>query len=500
MMMTEAAEFLKAAEQNLTEEIKRLYLERQVPWVIGYSGGKDSTVIVQLVWNALKELPNEQRQYPVYVITTDTLVENPIVAAWVTGSLKAMGEAARNEGLPIEPHLLEPDTSQTFWVNLIGRGYPAPRHGFRWCTERLKIKPSTRFIQETISASGEVVLVLGVRKAESATRSGNISRRQAEHGHRLRPHDDMPGCQTYTPIEEWGNADVWKYLHQVKNPWGVSNKDLQAMYAGATEDNECPVVVDTTTPSCGSSRFGCWVCTLVEEDKSMGAMINNDHEKEWMLPLLELRNELDFRNPSARANDRARRDFRRMGGRLQFYNRKSSTDSDSSEQRLIPGPYTQAAREEWLRKLLTVQQVIRNNPESPSHVKEIELVTLKELEEIRRIWVVEKHEIEDLVPQIYSEVVEEPYPGQSIDHDLVFNAEALAILRDVCDDDPLSYEMLRDLLDIERRYSTKAKRRGIFNDLERVIQRCYYENEEDALTFHKERMTEPEPLSKTVTQ
>src|SRR5687767_14380607 len=124
---------------GLTAEIRELYVSDQVPWVVGYSGGKDSTAILQLVWQALSELPEVQRTKPVHVISTDTLVENPVVAGWVTRSLEIMGEAAAAQGLPITPHRLTPEIADTFWVNLIGRGYPAPRPKFRWCTERLKI-------------------------------------------------------------------------------------------------------------------------------------------------------------------------------------------------------------------------------------------------------------------------------------------------------------------------------------------------------------------------
>ncbi|MCB1193045.1 MAG: hypothetical protein H7A23_12965 [Leptospiraceae bacterium] len=36
---------------------------------------------------------------------------------------------------------------------------------------------------------------------------------------------------------------------------------------------ECPLVIDDTTPSCGNSRLGCWTCTVIDQDKSMGYMI-----------------------------------------------------------------------------------------------------------------------------------------------------------------------------------------------------------------------------------
>jgi len=119
------------------EEIRRLYQWDQVPWVIGYSGGKDSSAVLQLVWLALKELPPEKRTKPVHVISTDTLVEQPVVATWVDASHARMRQAAAEQQMPITPHKLTPDVKDTFWVNLIGRGYPAPRKLFRWCTSRM---------------------------------------------------------------------------------------------------------------------------------------------------------------------------------------------------------------------------------------------------------------------------------------------------------------------------------------------------------------------------
>ena len=204
-----------------------------------------------------------------------------------------MRAAAREQEMPIHPHKLTPEVADSFWVNLIGRGYPAPGQKFRWCTERLKIKPSNKFIRGVVQKYGEAILVLGTRKAESQRRSINMekhARRRVRE--RLVPNASLPNSLVYTPIEDWKNDDVWLYLMQVKNPWGHDNKSLLGMYQGATEGGECPLVVDSSTPSCGTSRFGCWVCTVVDKDRSMEAMIKNDEEKVWMTPLLELRNEL----------------------------------------------------------------------------------------------------------------------------------------------------------------------------------------------------------------
>ena len=193
-----------------------------------------------------------------------------------------MEESAKKQGLPIVPHRLTPVTSNTFWVNLIGRGYPYPRKDFRWCTDRMKIDPSNRFIKSILDAESEAIMVLGSRKAESAVRKavleGYEKKRYRAH---LSPNGSFPNSYVFTPIENWSNDNVWQFLVQYENPWGHSNKDLLAMYSGASADGECPLVIDTSTPSCGNSRFGCWVCTMVTEDKSMAAMIQNDEEKSW---------------------------------------------------------------------------------------------------------------------------------------------------------------------------------------------------------------------------
>lgn len=460
--------------------VREMYAADETPWIIGYSGGKDSTATVQLAWLALRELPAEKRTKPVYVITTDTLVENPIVSSWVTRSLEVMSETAKTENMPFVTHLLTPDVANSFWVNLIGRGYPAPRPKFRWCTERLKIKPSSRFIESVASKHGEVILLLGVRRSESISRGQAFERREQSAVHQsLSHHPDLLNTLVYTPIEDWSSDDVWMFLLREKNPWGYNNKDLMAMYRGASEDNECPVVVDTSTPSCGSSRFGCWTCTLVEQDKSMSAMIQNDKEKEWMLPLLKIRNELDFRTEAARTLEKERRDFRRMGGHLQYYHQKNG------EIQLIPGPYTQKARAHWLKRLLETQKKIHNDSSAPIHIKSWKLISMEELEEIRRIWLVDKHEVEDLVPKIYTQVLGEEYPGGKSSSSDLFDDSILELLRAACGENDVRYETARNLLAIEQKYQKMGARRGLFTDLEQTIKNGCFENEQEALEFKR---------------
>lgn len=459
-------EGLAAKVATLAAEIRELYLSDSVPWVLGYSGGKDSTATLQLVWYALAGLSPEQRTKPVHVISTDTLVENPIVAAWVASSLDEMRKAAVADNMPFRPERLTPAVTNTFWVNLIGKGYPAPRPKFRWCTERLKIKPSNAFITDVVKDRGEVILVLGIRKQESAARA-----RAMDHHERLRvrerlsPNANLPNSLIYSPVEDWSNDDIWTYLMQVANPWGYRNRDLLTLYQGASADGECPLVVDASTPSCGDSRFGCWVCTLVEQDKSMAAMIQNDQDKEWMLPMLELRNELDVKD------DRHMRDFRRMNGSVQIFHGRA-----------IPGPYTQEWRAHWLRRVLQVQSWVREH--GPKEMHQITLISPAELDEIRRIWVVDKHEIEDLLPAIFEESTGAPFSGERIDDGSCFSAQDLALLKEACGDDRVRYETLRELLEVERKHRVATRRSGLFDALEKTMRRGLHGDEAAAVEFN----------------
>jgi len=466
----------KSDINDLSEIIRKLYLEDSIPWVIGYSGGKDSTATLQLVWMALADLPLEKRQHKtVHVISTNTLVESPIVAKWVDNSLVKMECQAEADNLPIIPHRLTPDYNDTFWVNLLGRGYPYPRPTMRWCTDRLKIKPSNTFVQNVVSAYGEVILLLGTRKAESAARAKTMryyeNLRVRDY---LSPNGSIQNELVFSPIENWTDDDVWFFLMQYKNPWGHSNKDLMTMYRGASADNECPLVISTETPSCGKSRFGCWVCTLVEQDKSMAAMIMNDSEKEWMSPLLNFRNFIGDIN-----KDIERRDFRRMKGNVLMF-----------RGHLVHGPYKKKVREAWLEKLLEIQKEINTN--GPKEFCDLELITLEELKRIRKIWMDEKHEFDDSLPGIFEKVMGIPFESHISGQDSLFGKGEWELLSNICQEkhpeEQLLFEMVAGIVDVEKTSVDRRKRYGILNAVEAQIKRSFYKDEEDALAYASNRL------------
>lgn len=466
----------KKAVDELKDRTRDLFLQDEIPWVIGYSGGKDSTAALQLVWYSLRDLPENQRMHKaVHIISTDTQVEQPLVSKWVEQSHELMRSAATEQRMPIEPHRLLPEVGNSYWVNLIGRGYPAPRPTFRWCTSRLKIDPSNRFILDMVKTFGETILVLGTRRAESSRRAANMARYESKRSREwLSPNGSLPNSYVYTPLEDWVTDDVWLFLMQYENPWGCSNKDLLTMYRGASADAECPLVLDTATPSCGNSRFGCWVCTLVSQDKSMEAMIANDDEKAWMSPLLDLRNEMACLDAGGRMNDRIHRDYRRMDGTITL-----------KDEQTVHGPYLKEWREHLLRRLLQIQETMRET--APRALGPISLITDDQMREIRRIWLLEKHQFDDSVSEIYESVTGRPYPYIGDIESKPFGRQEWQILEDMCGSNYVSRELLGGLLDVEQRFSAVLSKRSISQELEAVVRRCFYQNEHDAVQYQKRR-------------
>jgi DNA sulfur modification protein DndC len=447
---------------DLYAEVQKVYLENKSPWVLGYSGGKDSTATLQLVWMAIKKLPPEKRHKLIYVISSDTFVETPIIVGHIDTNLEAINNAAKSEGLPFEAHKVVPEVTDTFWVCLLGKGYPAPTTRFRWCTERMKINPADKFILSRVAEFGDVVMVLGARRGESATRDQVMKNREIP-GSKLRRHSSLPNAFVYAPIEEFSTNDVWTFILQGndgRSPWGGNNAELVGMYKSAA-GGECPLVVDNSTPSCGSSRFGCWVCTVVEKDHSMESLVDNGEE--WMEPLLEFRNKLaTHRRPEVK---RKIRSVKRRDGRV--WRKKNA---DGTEGPPIPGPYLFDVRCDMLRELLTIERRVRKEGPDPN----ARLIREDELREIRKIWRTEEQDWQDSVPKIYKEVTGDELPGIADDTTSFTRADA-ELLKEVCDRHNVPTRLVGKLLDLERDMQGMSRRAGIFKQIDRVFREDWKE-------------------------
>lgn len=190
------------------------------PWIVTFSGGKDSTLVAHLVFEALLELPPSLRSRKVYFVSNDTLVESPLVAQHMHKSLEKILDAARILKLPIEGTVTKPSLDKTFWTLLIGKGYPSPNRNMRWCTDRLKIEPTSQFIKNTVDENGAVIILLGVRKDESSARKASIESHQNISASNLTPHGSLTNAFVYRPIMDVSTDDVWEFLSINNPPWG----------------------------------------------------------------------------------------------------------------------------------------------------------------------------------------------------------------------------------------------------------------------------------------
>lgn len=439
---------------TLRNEVKRIYLNDKRPWVIGYSGGKDSTAILRLVCESLAELPASARTKPVFVVSSDTLVETPVVVNLITETLATVQEFAKRAELPITVAQVMPKTTETFWANLIGKGYPAPTRSFRWCTERMKIDPISEFIRSKVAAYGEVIIVLGSRSAESVSRAQVMKKHRIE-GSRLARHTTLTNAFVYTPIEAWSADDVWEYLFSGAAPWGGDHQRLFDLYRDSN-GGECPLVIDTSTPSCGNSRFGCWVCTVVTEDKAMDGLVETGHT--WLVPLQTFRNGL-YETTKPENKHKFRSDKRRSG---------KVTIKLHPEQGLkqILGPYRMEVRQALLRRLLEAQkEVAKLNPESQTI-----LITKDELEEIRRCWRNDPNEPDwsDAVPYIFREVMNADLDWIGNDQG-TFGKMETAVLADVENEFGVPKELVMKLIETELMQEGIGRRSDLFKRFDEVL-------------------------------
>lgn len=420
------------------------------PWIIGFSGGKDSTVLLMLTWIAMQELREDRKplRRRVYVVCNDTMVENPVIEEYVSTVLLKIGDAAREQMMPIQVVTTTPQLEDTFWSCVIGKGYPVPNNSFRFCTEKMKIKPTSKFITDQVVADGEAIVLVGTRLTESQQRERSIRRHEIK-GHRLSKHPLNPNTFTYAPIKELMLEEVWWIINAIPSPWGFDNKILFNIYLDASADDyECPTVVtDDSHRSCGQSRFGCWICTVVKEDKSMSSLIKNGVA--WMKPLLEFRNRLvENRNVSE-----LRCDTRRNGQRA----------VDKTGHNL--GNYTMEYRIQMLRELLQTQKIVQKGHSS------VNLITNQELIAIQVIWYRDGN-FSTTVNDIYNEVYGYAIPNYEI------GLQERLILEKSCVN-PQHFQLIQELLALQKSKVLLMRKFGLQNDIEERLDSFIKEKEAD---------------------
>ncbi len=475
---------LSIAERPLTDiinNIQETYCSDNRPWIIGFSGGKDSTCVLSLIYSALLGLTPDQRTKPVYVVSSDTLVETPVVVDMINQTLELINQESQYNNLPISAHKVIPETEKTFWASLLGRGYPAPTQTFRWCTERMKIDPVSRFITNKASEFGEVIVALGSRTQESASRAQAITRHKSKDSN-LGRHNSLPNAYTFMPIIDWSADDVWQYLMSAPCPWKGDNQLLFDLYKGSNQ-GECPLVIDKSTPSCGNSRFGCWTCTVVSKDKALHGLIESGAT--WMKPLLDFRNMLhDTTDPDKKSTFR---NFKRRTGKVHYWSTvEKSKDKDGNviskrnrgkvenvDSKVSRGPYWMEYRQKWLKELLQIEKELKDGGHDFS------LISVDELQVIRQQWLRDPNEPDwaDSLPRIYAEVYDTEI--EWIENDAgAFSEPDAKLLNMLGEKYNVPAELIMKLIEVELSVSGLGKRKGVHQKLESVLKKDWESLEE----------------------
>lgn len=446
--------------KEIYKDIQEVYLSDSRPWVIGYSGGKDSTLTAMVVFEAIRQLPLEKRTKDIHIVSSDTMVENPLIIHYLEENMKLMNQFSETTNLPIESKLVKPLVTETFWSLLLGKGYPSPRQTFRWCTHRLKIKPIDQYIDAVADKHGSVVVVLGVRNAESNSRATSIAKHTVV-GKILKSHNTNSRAFTYAPIEHLSNDDVWACLLNTISPWGFDNNLLLSLYRDASDESECPVQQDVNAPSCGQSRFGCWICTVVTKDKSLSGFIQNDYEE--LRPLLKYRNFL-----AEKREDLSYRSNYRMDGSIYYVG--------AEKERRGLGPFSLEGRikltEELLKTEVEFNQLLKFANENKFTIDRehyYELITREELEYIRTQWI-ENGDWEDTLPELYEKIIGKPFYSGYVNQPFISHSD-YAILETICAEENVDLDVLKTLITLENKYLGVKQRNDIYNRIDKILNR-----------------------------
>jgi len=425
---------------KVKKRLKKEYLADTRPWVVTFSGGKDSTTVLQLVTEMLIDLRKEDKDFKkVYIVSSDTGVEMPVIEDYTTNKLTSIDEFIKKEKMNMSVNLLRPKVTEGFWNLLLGKGYPSPNQTFRWCTDRMKIKPATLFLKSLTEKNESILMLLGVRSDESQARAASIEKRDENH-RGFSKHGEIPNAFVFSPVKDWTNADVWTYLSKYPAPWG-QHEDMMKLYDKGSGEADCNIALNPEAASCGKTRFGCWVCTVVSKDKSMENMMRNKGD-EWMEPLHEFRNKLE-----------AYRDTKGLGLIKRQTRRRNGQKSI--------GPFLLSTRKELLEELLNIEKSLIDL----GKMGDKKLISDDEIVQIQQEWLHDGDFFESAITMAKK-------VGRDITYESVksFNGEEREFIQIACDKNGIPVKLIEELMQKEHAYRHQLKRTKIFTEMESLVE------------------------------
>lgn len=297
---------------QIKEEMRKVYLQDKKPIVIGFSGGKDSSLLLTLLWEVLLEIPENLRHKTVHVMNSNTGVEAPVMEEYTDRTLMKIERKAAKERIPIQVHRVFPKTKDNFWYRILGRGnlISTPNTKHRGCTHWLKITPTQEKLKELISQApieleGEktaLTMWLGVRVEESARRAKSISNWQLSEQSLWARHSDFAEIMCFHPIKFVTSDELWwELLSRGTLPYGVTAEELAVQYGEGIL--ECGIKTSSDQGNaCGGQggRLGCWTCGQISgNDPMLLRFIEEGHNYqgllEWKNLMLAMRNDIRYR-------------------------------------------------------------------------------------------------------------------------------------------------------------------------------------------------------------
>lgn len=422
------------------ERLKDEFLMDTRPWVVTFSGGKDSTTVLHLVIEMLLEMRADgvNHSKKVYVVSSDTGVEMPLIEDYVGNKLDQIQAFAKKEKLDVEVNLLKPKVTDSFWTLLLGKGYPSPNQTFRWCTDRMKIRPATNFLKSLSHKNESILMLLGVRSDESISRATSIEKRSYNHRD-FSMHPDIPNAFVYSPIKDWTNGEVWTFLSTKTAPWGKHN-DMMALYDKGSGEGDCNIALNPESQSCGKTRFGCWTCTVVSQDKSMANMLKNESDQ-WMRPLHDFRNLLDdYRDPTKSGKEK--RQPRRRNGQKSI------------------GPFKLQTRKELLEKLLETEYSLKKELTGKTLISDDEII------QIQVEWLNDGDFFESAIQ------LAKKY-DRKVDYKSVkaFNDDEQDYIENICEENGINKELIDHIMQCEHSYRHHSIRAKAFGEFETIVER-----------------------------
>lgn len=320
-------------------------------WSIAFSGGKDSTATVTFIhW--LIATGQIDAPETLTVLYADTRQEIPVL----NSVAMALLDDISNDD--INTKVVLPEIDNRFYVYMLGRGIAPPSNTFRWCTDRIKIKPMLAELEQKHAQHGHKFLqITGVRMGESAARDQRISisctSNKGECGQGwFQSMGSDAVADTLAPIVHWRTCFVWDWLYLWSN-------DQFAQKHGYERGHRFEYVGDIAAAyGDGDVRTGCIGCMLASRDVALDNLVQSNPE---YIPLLEIRPVLE--------------QLKHASSRIRKANPERTKAGNYAQNGQRMGPLTMEARVWGLEQILDIQERAR-----------VDLINREEESRIRELW------------------------------------------------------------------------------------------------------------------